>query len=209
MLWTAGEGYFLLARHLERLERSARYFGFDVALPAVRWELERLAARLDRTRQRVRLLVTGEGRITLEAEALPAFDSAPPRITVAPGPVDSSNPFLYHKTTNRNPYEAARAACPAYDDVLLFNERGEVTESTNGRLPNSRGLLGIEYRNIVIRPVQKQDSADPRGPTSPEPIRTQGDGGFAEAVLLHSQSAARPLAVAQAVRRESWKPALR
>jgi para-aminobenzoate synthetase/4-amino-4-deoxychorismate lyase len=134
MLWTAEEGYFLLARHLERLERSARYFGFDIALPVVRGELECLAARLDRTRQKVRLLVTREGRITLEAEALPASDSAPPRITVAPGPVDSANQFLYHKTTNRDPYEAARAAYPGYDDVLLFNERGEVTESTIANL---------------------------------------------------------------------------
>jgi para-aminobenzoate synthetase/4-amino-4-deoxychorismate lyase len=134
MLWTAEEGYFLLARHLERLERSARYFGFDIALPVVRGELECLAARLDRTRQKVRLLVTREGRITLEAEALPASDSAPPRITVAPGPVDSANQFLYHKTTNSDPYEAARAAYPGYDDVLLFNERGEVTESTIANL---------------------------------------------------------------------------
>ena len=44
--------------------------------------------------------------------------------------VDSSNPLLYHKTTNRKVYEAARAACPGFDDVLLFNEQGEVTEST-------------------------------------------------------------------------------
>jgi para-aminobenzoate synthetase/4-amino-4-deoxychorismate lyase len=27
-------------------------------------------------------------------------------------------------------YEAARAACPGCEDVLLFNEQGEVTEST-------------------------------------------------------------------------------
>jgi para-aminobenzoate synthetase/4-amino-4-deoxychorismate lyase len=44
--------------------------------------------------------------------------------------VDSSDPFLYHKTTNRTVYEAARAGCPGFDDVLLFNERGEITEST-------------------------------------------------------------------------------
>ena len=134
MLWTAGEGYFLLARHLERLEQSARYFGFSVDFPAIRRELERLAAKLARTPQKVRLLVTREGRITLEADALPAPDAAPPRVVVAPGPADSSNPFLYHKTTNREPYRAAKEACPGYDDILLFNERGEVTESTVANL---------------------------------------------------------------------------
>jgi para-aminobenzoate synthetase/4-amino-4-deoxychorismate lyase len=130
MLWTPEDGYALLDRHLERLAQSAVYFGFAVDLPAVRLELERLVARLARTHQKVRLLVSKEGRITLEAEALPAADPAPQRVAVAPGPADSSDPFRYHKTTNRGLYEAARAACPGYDDVLLLNERGEVTEST-------------------------------------------------------------------------------
>lgn len=134
MLWTAEEGYFLLTRHLERLEQSALYFGFNVDLPTVRLELERLAARLSRTRQRIRLLVSREGRINLEPGALPAPDSTPQRFTVAPSPTDSSNPFLYHKMTNRGLYEAARAACPGYDDVLLFNEKGEATESTIANL---------------------------------------------------------------------------
>jgi para-aminobenzoate synthetase/4-amino-4-deoxychorismate lyase len=130
MLWTPQDGYGLLDRHLERLAQSALYFGFTVELPTVRLELERLAARLARTHQKVRLLVTKEGRVTLEAEAWPAADPAPQRVTLAPGRADSSNPFLYHKTTNRDLYEAARAACPGYEDVLLLNERGEVTEST-------------------------------------------------------------------------------
>jgi len=54
----------------------------------------------------------------------------PQRIALARAPVDSSDPFLCHKTTNRKVYDAARAACPGFDDVLLFNEQGEVTEST-------------------------------------------------------------------------------
>ena len=134
LVWTAEEGYFLLARHLQRLEQSRLYFGFKVDLPAVRLELDRLAARLAQKRQKVRLLVTREGRITLEAEALSAPDPAPPRVMLASGPADSSDPFLYHKTTNRGLYEAARAACPGCDDVLLFNKRGEVTESTIANL---------------------------------------------------------------------------
>ena len=134
MLWTAEEGYFLLARHLERLEQSALYFGFNIDLPAVRLELEHLAARLDRKRQKVRLLVAREGRVTLEAEVLSALDPTLQRVTVARGPADTSNPFLYHKTTNRDLYEAARTVCPGYDDVLLYNEKGEVTESTIANL---------------------------------------------------------------------------
>jgi para-aminobenzoate synthetase/4-amino-4-deoxychorismate lyase len=134
LLWTAEQGYFLLSRHLERLEQSALYFGFKLDLPAVRLELEGLASRIAQTRHKVRLLVTKEGRITLEAEALTTPDSTPPCVAVAPGAIDSSNPFLYHKTTNRGLYEAARAACPGYNDVLLFNEKDEATESTVANL---------------------------------------------------------------------------
>ncbi len=134
LLWNAEEGFFLLSGHLERLEQSARYYGFAVDMPAVRLELEHLAAGLTHTLQKVRLLVTREGRITLESEALPRPDATPPHVALAPRPIDSSNPFLYHKTTNRGLYEAARAARPGYDDVLLFNEKGEATESTIANL---------------------------------------------------------------------------
>jgi para-aminobenzoate synthetase/4-amino-4-deoxychorismate lyase len=130
MRWTLEEGYYLLETHLERLQDSALYFGFRLDLAALRLELERLAARLGRKRRRIRLLVTKEGRITLEAKALPKAVVKPQRIALARAPVDSSDPFLYHKTTNRAVYEAARAACPGFDDVLLFNEQGEITEST-------------------------------------------------------------------------------
>jgi para-aminobenzoate synthetase/4-amino-4-deoxychorismate lyase len=53
-----------------------------------------------------------------------------PDITFARGSVDSSNPFLYHKTTHRLLYEELLGRSPGARDVLLFNEHGHVTEST-------------------------------------------------------------------------------
>jgi para-aminobenzoate synthetase/4-amino-4-deoxychorismate lyase len=44
-------------------------------------------------------------------------------------PVDSGDVFLFHKTTNRGVYERALASRPDCDDVLLWNERGEITET--------------------------------------------------------------------------------
>jgi para-aminobenzoate synthetase/4-amino-4-deoxychorismate lyase len=44
--------------------------------------------------------------------------------------VASGDWLLRHKTTNREVYNRARAARPDTDDVLLVNERGEITEST-------------------------------------------------------------------------------
>jgi para-aminobenzoate synthetase / 4-amino-4-deoxychorismate lyase len=176
MRWTPAEGYYLLERHLERLQDSALYFSFKLDLALLRLKLGQLAARLGPKPRRIRLLVTKEGGIRLESKVLPTDlacanplpripplpfrrregrgeGSVPPpasgspraakrpsgllmaagkpqRIALAHAPVDSTAPFLYHKTTNREVYDAARAACPGHDDVLLFNERGEVTEST-------------------------------------------------------------------------------
>ncbi len=52
------------------------------------------------------------------------------RVKLAARPVDAGHLFLFHKTTRREVYEAARAAQPDCDDVLLWNERGQITEST-------------------------------------------------------------------------------
>jgi len=55
-------------------------------------------------------------------------------LRLAPAPVDSSQRWLYHKTTRRQVYDAAQAAHPDADDVLLWNERGEATETAIGNL---------------------------------------------------------------------------
>ena len=70
------------------------------------------------------------------------IDAGFPAIALAAAPIDPANPFLYHKTTNRGLYEDAIAARPGFDDVLLYNDRGEVTESTIANLVvESGGVL--------------------------------------------------------------------
>jgi len=44
--------------------------------------------------------------------------------------VNSNDRFLFHKTSYRDTYDNARRAASDCDDVLLWNERGEVTETT-------------------------------------------------------------------------------
>jgi len=51
------------------------------------------------------------------------------RVGLAREPVDSSTIWLYHKTTRREIYDQARAARPDCDEVILWNERGELTEA--------------------------------------------------------------------------------
>lgn len=130
LLWSPGDGYALLEYHIKRLTQSADYFGFQADIRTIRNKLANLADSLSPGPQRVRLLVTRHGRIHCEATpmdvALMSFDD----ITFAKLPIDSGNVFLYHKTTRRGVYEDAVRSRPGHNDVLLFNEAGEITEST-------------------------------------------------------------------------------
>lgn len=136
-------GFWLLDDHLRRLERSAEYFGFALRPGEPRAELEALAATLAGGAFRVRLQLEADGEIKLTAQpladgggqTLAEAASAPAlRLQLAPAPVDASQRWLYHKTTRRQVYETAQAACPAAADVLLWNERGEATETAIGNL---------------------------------------------------------------------------
>lgn len=130
ILWEPPDGYFLLDRHLQRLANSAAYFEIPVDLARLRHQLEKTARSFAGDARRVRVLVSALGAVTIEPA--PFGDSAlgrPFRVRLAARPVNSTDPFLYHKTTYRQMYEQARAAHPDVDDVLLWNERGEITES--------------------------------------------------------------------------------
>ena len=98
--------------------------------------------------QRVRLLLDKHGNLSAEAKPLEPTLLEPPssapeiqpgtkkvlRTHLARNPIHSKNVFLFHKTTRRDVYEAARRDFPDYDDVLLYNENGELTEFTIGNL---------------------------------------------------------------------------
>ena len=129
MLWTPDAGYVLIGRHLKRLLQSSDYFGFQVDVLDVRARLEQYAAHLMPVPQRVRVTVSRSGAVDITS-APQDVDEGFPRIALAASPIDPSNPFLYHKTTNRTVYEDAIAARPGFSDVLLYNDRGEMTEST-------------------------------------------------------------------------------
>jgi len=55
-------------------------------------------------------------------------------VVLAADPIDMNDPFLYHKTTNRRVYEEAVAGRPGMAEVLLYNRKQEITESTIANL---------------------------------------------------------------------------
>lgn len=159
--WEPATSYFLLDHHLRRLRDSAVYFGFMLDEAAVRARLEVLARALLPVPHKVRLLVEREGGLHVEAAPLPEAEVQPVRLALAPQPVNSSDYFLFHKTTHRRVYDEARAARPEADDVVLWNERGEITETCLANLavkldgawwtpPVEAGLLPGVYRAELL-----------------------------------------------------------
>jgi para-aminobenzoate synthetase/4-amino-4-deoxychorismate lyase len=175
MLWEPESGIFLLNEHMQRLGKSAAYFDVPLDVYAIHHELDRLVTECDATPQRIRLQVSRDGAVELQCfpmEQGRACSPSAPRtaetaiptlkIAVAKAPVDSQDLFLFHKTTHRAVYEIARAGCPDCDEVILWNERGEVTEGSianvvirkAGQLitpPVECGLLAGTFRAYLLK----------------------------------------------------------
>ncbi len=124
-----------LARHLARLEASARYFAFPLDVARWRGEIERATRQFDTGLHRMRLCLPADGALEIAVQPFVADVLDTQRsFVLAEAPVRSDDLRLFHKTTLRQPYEAAAATHPDAFDVLLWNERGELTEFTRGNL---------------------------------------------------------------------------
>jgi para-aminobenzoate synthetase/4-amino-4-deoxychorismate lyase len=173
LLLENGEVY-LLDRHLQRMKASAEYFGFTFREKEIRDELERLGAQSGSGKWKVRLLVSRRGESHIEAQEFNSPERVL-RVALAPEPVSVNDRFLFHKTTNRKVYEDALASRPDCDDVILWNDSGDVTESTIANLvisiegnlytpPVHAGLLPgtlraqlLEEGRVVERSIRRED----------------------------------------------------
>lgn len=161
ILWTPDRGLFLLDYHLRRLRDSASYFGLEYDGQLVLRALGDATDRAPAAPAVLRLLLGRRAGVRCELLPGPAARRTPVRVALAPSPVDPSDVFLYHKTTNRRVYDEARAAYPEADDVLLWNTDGLVTETTIANLvyeldgalytpPVECGLLGGTFRAWML-----------------------------------------------------------
>ncbi len=173
MLWTPQEGYVLLDEHMQRLNDSAAYFDYPLNPVLVHSQLTQLVLDADNSDYRVRLLLAPDGSVSLQKYQLDLSSSDYVRLALAVEPVRSDNIFLYHKTTNRAVYDYARSLVQQEcDDILLWNEQGEITESTianvvvqiDGKLytpPVSCGLLAGTFRQSLIQQGRVQEMVIP------------------------------------------------
>ncbi|MDT8334911.1 MAG: aminodeoxychorismate synthase component I [Desulfurivibrionaceae bacterium] len=171
LLYRPQGGFWLLGRHLDRLEKSAAYWGFSFCREEAVSVLEQgvLSAATEECR-RIRLLLHKDGGLAVETFACPdpfqvgdEGNGEPLPVVLSSSHTDSTDPFYYHKTTCRNLYdpERKRALAAGFYEVLYRNERGEMTEGgvTNlfvrkkGRLltpPRACGLLGGVFRAALL-----------------------------------------------------------
>jgi para-aminobenzoate synthetase/4-amino-4-deoxychorismate lyase len=123
-----------------------------------------VAGRAD-ARLRVRLLLAEDGGLTVTVAEQPA---QPPgsvmRYVISDTRLDSTNAFLFHKTTRRELYDREwqhYAETLKADEVLYLNERGELAEGSRtnvfvergGKLltpPLSSGLLPGVLRSALL-----------------------------------------------------------
>lgn len=196
--WTPIGDYFLLARHLERLRDSAAYFDFAFDEERIRHAL-RKASRAFAVPQRVRLQLAQNGEVNIEASPLVRLRRSRIRLRLSPFPVDSRDRFLFHKTTRRDQYERALSACSDADDALLWNERGEITETTIGNIvlrlgeelvtpPVECGLLPGTMRAELLargRVRERKVTLDSLGPRT-KLYRINSVRGCERAVLISS-----------------------
>lgn len=170
------DGFWLLVEHLERFKSSVVYFDFPWKPVALRKQLEWTAWDLGKSRHKVRLTYSRRGEFHVTTEPLSEeaagrpeeAPEAPLFLAVAEKPVSSDDVFLFHKTTHRRVYDQARTAHPQADEVILTNERGELTEGTRFNLvldldgelvtpPVSSGLLAGAFRAWLVREGELQE----------------------------------------------------
>ncbi|MDB5659144.1 MAG: 4-amino-4-deoxychorismate lyase [Cypionkella sp.] len=126
MAWD-GAQLVRLPLHLARLAASARALGWGCDLTAVEAALR---AALPAKPARMRLTLDVVGVLAVETYSLPAGKSEW-RVGLAAERLDSGDPWLTVKSTNRAAYDAARASLPdGLDEVIFLNERNEVCDGS-------------------------------------------------------------------------------
>ncbi|MBT7369547.1 MAG: aminodeoxychorismate synthase component I [Gammaproteobacteria bacterium] len=157
MRYEPGDGIWLLDLHLTRLRKSADYFGFQLSVDQIVRQLKSIRSEVP---VRLRLLVSKEGGVEIEQHDLGSVPDVV-RLKLAAEPVRRNDVFLFHKTTHRVVYTSALAAAGDCDDVILWNEEGELTETAisnlyleiDGELFTpcvDAGLLAGTYRQMML-----------------------------------------------------------
>ncbi len=168
--WNHAEGASWLNLHLDRMEKSAKYFSFNMDRNQISNELAEhfsyipIDKKRSKSAFKVRLLLSRAGDFSIISEriqqkSLPFFN-----FSISDTPVNSENPMIYHKTSDRGFYKRQLEkyhGLTGCDEVVFMNEKGELTEGSYTNLvimnngvyyspPLKCGLLGGIHRKQMM-----------------------------------------------------------
>src|SRR5699024_2274604 len=123
--------YFLLKNHLERVKQSAIYFDVNIDIEKIKQSLYTFATEHPQGTYKVRLLINQKGEYTIEGKKISEMENLQ-IIKVAIQSIDKEDVFHNHKTTFREIYNKHKQANTF--DVLIWNDKKEITEFTNGNI---------------------------------------------------------------------------
>jgi 4-amino-4-deoxychorismate lyase len=165
--YVPGQGVARQGLHVSRLMGSARALGFAHDRDAAEALLDKITGPAS---LRCRLMLAQDGALELETFPMPARMTEM-RFVIADQRLDSANPLLRHKTTQRAVYDLARAALPGgVDEAILLNERDEVCEGTITNIsittpdgeqltpPLASGCLAGVYRQSLLNTGQVKEA---------------------------------------------------
>ena len=161
------DDWLWLDDHLDRMERGAAYWGFKIDRYEIIEMLDEAVASCSGPTL-ARIVAQTDGPVFLATEPTherwspgPGPSSDPVLLALDLEPIDSRNPRIFHKTSDRRSFTVRSERHPECDDVLLINRRGQVTESTIANVvfrideqwvtpPVTDGLLAGVMRNRLV-----------------------------------------------------------
>ena len=134
LLATPENEIWFVREHQERLRNSAGLWGYPFPEQDI---AERLAHIPGEGFRRVRLLLDSDGTVQLEATPLaadPRIITEPWKVCLDDRPLGADPKLCRNKTTARAHYENAMARFPQCMDVLLYDQKGYLTESCRANI---------------------------------------------------------------------------
>jgi para-aminobenzoate synthetase / 4-amino-4-deoxychorismate lyase len=163
MVWEPANGYALMELHMQRLLESADYFNYKYSRNDIIKHLKKISKGFNsQQKYRVRLLLDKNGNMETSCSSID-MDSALDAITISSRRTDSSDKWLYHKTTNRRIYDSEHSKYRklGFFDIIFQNEKGQITEGAISNIfiekagiyytpPIECGVLKGVYRSYLL-----------------------------------------------------------
>ncbi|MBV6305377.1 aminotransferase class IV [Candidimonas humi] len=131
-----GGSYMHLPLHLARMRAAARHFAYPWPESRIAQALALLRERHAQGDWRIRLALSGDAHMELEAHPLPPT-ATPVRLQLAREPLANAvahGDWVRFKTSRRGHYTDLQPTDASVYDTILFNEDGELTETTRGNI---------------------------------------------------------------------------